>query len=226
MSLRTIYDNLSGRCVREIDPSLFNGKSLYLTFDDGPDPHLTEDVLNLLHSSNSKATFFVIANRALEHKSLIKKMLDAGHAIGNHSLDHNTNNYFKGTASITKWLRDSQNIFEKELNVESVGFRSPVGIKTPPLNTALSDLGLLNVLWSIRYYDTTKVLTKDRIVHRLDQIVPGSIILLHDTNSGEKKELFLEGLLFLISSCLERGFTFKPLSGKLVKDSYRLKYNR
>ena len=87
MSLRDIYDNLSGRCVREIDPSLFNGKSLYLTFDDGPDPNLTGDILNLLDSSNSKATFFVIANRALEYKSLIKKILDEGHAIGNHSLD-------------------------------------------------------------------------------------------------------------------------------------------
>ena len=224
MSFRDIYDRLSGKCLRKIDKSLFEDRPVYLTFDDGPDPNFTEDVLKVLEAHNARATFFLISKRALEHKNLTRTIINNGHSVGNHSQDHNTNMFFKNYRAIKIWIQESETQLSNELNVTSVGVRTPLGIKTPALNRALAELSLPNVLWDIRFYDTNRLLIRSRVKRGLSNISPGSIILLHDTQEMKRRDIFLESLNFLILNCKEKGLNFKSLTKELVSSSYRCKY--
>src|SRR5262249_31521864 len=91
---RALLDWSLGPCVRRIPPRPGESRALYLTFDDGPFPPCTEEVLAVLAALEAKATFFLIAERAESHPSLVKRLLDEGHAIGNHSLDHRYQPFF------------------------------------------------------------------------------------------------------------------------------------
>jgi peptidoglycan/xylan/chitin deacetylase (PgdA/CDA1 family) len=223
MNLNQLYDKFTGPCIRQI---VFNGapeNCLYLTFDDGPDPLCTPQVLSLLKKHNVKATFFVIGLKARQHPELTSQMLQHGHTIGDHSLDHNTKNYFKNEAELTKWLSSSAANLE-ELNLASIGFRSPVGIKTPALNKVLADLRQPLILWSVRFFDTNRGLSLEAVKEKISSLKSGDIILLHDTHPENRRHEFLTSLEHFIVQSQELGFSFRPLETKLVLNSFTEKY--
>lgn len=223
MSLHSLYDKITGPCIREIKFSGAPEKSLYLTFDDGPDPICTPKVLQILKEHDAKATFFIIANKAQAYPELIQAIIKEGHTLGNHSLDHDTRNYFKNESQIKEWITKSSELL-KTLQIPSIGFRSPVGIKTPALNKVLKDLAHPLILWNIRFYDTQRTLNLDMINKQIMKIKSGSIILLHDTHTDFKQEPFLKGLVHLISESRKAGFEFSSLSEELISKSYLEKY--
>ena len=84
-------DMFMGECIHSID---CNVPTIFLSFDDGPFEGCTDKVLDLLEKHDAKVTFFVVAQRAKQNKHLIDRMINEGHAIGNHSLDHSYSKFF------------------------------------------------------------------------------------------------------------------------------------
>lgn len=223
MNLNQLYDKFTGPCIRQIAFKGAPENSLYLTFDDGPDPLCTPQVLSLLKKYNVKATFFVIGLKARQHPELTSQMLQHGHTIGDHSLDHNTKNYFKNEATIREWLNSSAANLQ-ELKLSSIGFRSPVGIKTPALNKVLARLRHPLILWSVRFYDTARGLSLEAVKEKMNSLKSGDIILLHDTHPEDRRHEFLKALEHFIEKSLELGFSFRPLETTLVLNSFTEKY--
>ncbi len=217
----SLYDFFTGRCLRRVNT---NSPELYLTFDDGPDSIVTPKVLELLKKYKAQGTFFQIANRALENTDLCQKILAEGHTIGNHTHDHDTSHYFKDKKHLEQWVHDSNKIFKEKLEIDCVGFRSPLGIKTPALNKALKENKIPLVLWDTRFYDTKYPLTKTKIDKALKNLKNGSIILLHDVQKEHLLQDFLKYLEYFLDQASQNGFSFKALTSSIIEKSFKDKY--
>jgi peptidoglycan/xylan/chitin deacetylase (PgdA/CDA1 family) len=188
-----------------------HGKSIFLTFDDGPTPSATEEVLDILVRKNASASFFVIAERAEAQAKLIGRMQASGFAIGNHSLDHHYSPFFGSTAAMQAWISDAEFKLQKLTSKPSIGFRSPAGVQTPKLHRALSEAGLPLIHWNKRFFDAVLPWSKALALRSLDATPSGSIVLLHDSQSGFRKKVFLSTLAAYIDRAHELGFSFLPL---------------
>ena len=158
---------------------------LALTFDDGPNPTATPDLLDLLARHNVRATFFLIGRYALAEPALARRILAAGHILGNHTMTH-PRLPLCSHARITRELSDAQHAIEDTVGAPVRLFRPPHGYRTPfALHTARS-LGLTPVAWNIIGNDW-KLPTAARIADRvLDRIARqrahsnAANIVLHD----------------------------------------------
>lgn len=185
---------------------------LFLTFDDGPNNYCTESVLKILSEAKAKATFFWIAKKAKNNPNLVNEILKEGHSFGNHSLNHQYRNFFKGENNILDWIRKSEDLLNSITGLSSIGFRSPAGVRTPPLHSALLKLNMPLIHWNVRFFDTTIPWTKKRAHKSLQNMLPGSIILLHDTHRNLQKKIFTQTLRSFIQEANEKQFTFSPLT--------------
>jgi peptidoglycan/xylan/chitin deacetylase (PgdA/CDA1 family) len=201
--------------IRQIQDADKN--SIFLTFDDGPDPRFTPKILELLQRYKIKATFFLIAKKAYTEKELTAEIVLSGHSIGNHSLDHSYLIFFKGRSAIKKWIKEAEDIFSEMKIYNIVGFRPPNGIRTPELFVALKDLNIPLVLWNTRYYDSVWNWTKRKARSSLNKIQPGSIVLLHDVQKSKNLQSFLDTLEYFILEAHRMGFNFEPLTRQLCE---------
>jgi peptidoglycan/xylan/chitin deacetylase (PgdA/CDA1 family) len=198
--------------VREIRTT---EKSIFLTFDDGPEPGMTEQVLDLLDTFQAKATFFVIAEKAKAHPALVREIQRRGHSIGNHSLDHRFSRYFGGTASILKWISESEDMIAQVIGGPTIGFRPPWGMRTPALKRVLEELKMPMILWNTRFYDAVFEWTPKKAIESLNQAQSGAILLLHDRQPIERMPLFLESLRTYVDAATQRGFKMRDLNRDL-----------
>lgn len=150
-----------------------------LTFDDGPDPMSTPQLLELLLKHQIKATFFVTGKKAAEHPKLIEEILFHGHSIGNHSYMHNNLVMFRSCKSIAKDIEATQHVLDS-FGVTAFAFRPPVGITGPRLRPALLKSGKFIVNFSCRAFDGGNRWIKGLSKKILNRIRPGDIVLLHD----------------------------------------------
>lgn len=151
-----------------------------LTFDDGPVPGKTEEILKMLASHHVKAAFFCIGHRVADNPALTKRVFDAGHLIGNHSYWHRATFDLQTAGKIGKELRDTDESILKAIGVKPILFRPPYGVTNPMVASAVKKGGYTTVGWSVRSFDTVikdgEVLKK-RITRSLKG---GDVILLHD----------------------------------------------
>lgn len=174
-----------------------------LTFDDGPDSELTPRILHILSKYKAHATFFMIGKHAQRCQELVKRVWQAGHAIGNHSWDH------PSFSSITGHERRAQ-IRACERVLAPYGqhlFRSPYGDQ----NLA----SCLDAFWLGYKVVTWNVVAEDWINHRTDWMVqrlvsgihPGSVVLFHDTlfpADVKKRRFSREPMLDALNMLLEQ----------------------
>jgi peptidoglycan/xylan/chitin deacetylase (PgdA/CDA1 family) len=199
---------LLGPCVRRIATP---GRELFLTFDDGPDPDGTPAVLDLLARYDARATFFVIARAAERHPELLRRIVAAGHGVGNHSLDHTWGAYFGSQRRLRDWIAASETALADRIGRGTVGFRSPAGVRTPPLASALARLELPLVHWSTRFYDTVRAWRPAPALASLARTRPGSIVLLHDRQRPAHLPTFLATLERYLETATAAGFRLAPL---------------
>lgn len=162
---------------------------LALTFDDGPDPHTTPAVLEVLERHGAKATFFVIGERAGQHPEVIARMVSASHQVENHTQRH---------AHLTAFFSKQRLVQELSLAQQTICaagapsprfFRPPAGVLSPPVAFAARRLGLTLVGWSKKARDGWSCQTVEAATERLSRALrPGAILLLHDAreNTGTK----------------------------------------
>lgn len=157
-----------------------NEKKVAITFDDGPDPELTPQVLDVLKRHNVKAAFFCIGKKIEASPELVKRMLSEGHIVGTHTYSHG--NWFDMYAPWTmrKEICRAAEAVYKVSGKRPLWFRPPYGVTNPNLRIALRKTPFLSVGWSVRTLDTMKGNRKN-ILEKMHKLKAGDVILFHDT---------------------------------------------
>lgn len=150
-------------------------KIIYLTFDDGPTPGVTSEILDILDQYNAKATFFCVGDNVEKHPLLFQEIRDRGHSVGNHSMTH-LNGFKTSTKKYTKDVLTANELINSNL------FRPPYGKCTPKQHEELSKLGFKIIFWSHLSYDFDHVLSQLERFNKIKmETKPGSVIVFHDT---------------------------------------------
>ncbi|XOV66981.1 MAG: polysaccharide deacetylase family protein [Fluviicola sp.] len=175
---------------------------VYLTFDDGPTPECTHWILDQLSARNIKATFFCVGANAKSHPELMKRIINEGHSIGNHTMRHE-----KGTQ--TKKEDYFRSIEEAAAFIPSKLFRPPYG-RIPMAFTKELRKKYDVIMWTWLSYDYHPDVCAAQILDRAKSIQSGDILVLHDNvKSFDKLKETLPELLRLIE---EKGLKFAPIS--------------
>lgn len=189
-------------------------REIALTIDDGPDPVVTPQVLEVLARHGVQATFFVIGARAERYPELCRDIVARGHAIENHSQRHRHNFALMGLNGITQELQAAQATLTAITGQRPLFFRAPAGFRNPFLDPVLSRLGLQLVSWSVRGFDT-RVHNALQVTRKLlAGLRPGAIVLLHDGNAARTpagQPVILEVLPALFDAAAARQLRFVTL---------------
>ena len=183
---------------------------IYLTFDDGPIPEVTEWVLDLLKSEDIKATFFCIGDNIKKYPEVYKRILSEGHQTGNHHFNH-----LNGWKTETKSYLGNFKLCETEhlkLNTEhSFLFRPPYGKIKPSQSKAIRQLGYKIIMWDVLSYDFDPTISVEKCLENvISNTEQGSIIVFHDSLKAEKNLKY--ALPKAIQILKNRGFVFDVIS--------------
>jgi peptidoglycan/xylan/chitin deacetylase (PgdA/CDA1 family) len=157
---------------------------VYLTFDDGPTPYITNKVLDILNQYNAKATFFCLGRKVREFPELFEIIKSAGHSAGSHGYDH-----FNGfTTPLSLYLENTDNGIQV---VNSNLFRPPYGKITLRQIAGINPLVKI-VMWSIMSRDfDNNTNASDCLDRVIKNIYPGSVILFHDTVQASENLFYI-----------------------------------
>ena len=187
-----------------------------LTFDDGPNKEMTPKVLDVLKENNIKATFFLIGKNVEQHPDIVKRIIDEGHIIANHTYSHSGIFPMSTGKQVDCELANCDEAIKKATGKSPALFRPPFGVTNPIIGRAVKKRGYRTIGWSIRSLDTVKSRSREDVCRGVvDKLHPGAIILLHD-RCEKADELLRE----IISACRERGYSFTPLNKILNIDAY------
>lgn len=158
-----------------------NSKTIFLTFDDGPDEKETPLVLDILEKHNVKASFFIIGEKAEMNSSLLRHIASRGHVLGNHSYSHHNLFPLKRKRKIEQELNKTFELIKNVNPNEEHFFRPPFGFTNPIIAGAVNTIKPHVIGWSFRSLDTM-IKDKDKLYKRLvRKTSPGKVVLLHDT---------------------------------------------
>ena len=217
-----------------------NEKVLYLTFDDGPHKIATPFVLDELKKFNAKATFFCVGNNVVTHRDIYQRIIEEGHAVGNHTYNHV--NGWKSADQL--YVKD---VYEAAKEIDSSLFRPPYGrikrfqaklLDKYPVEEDAQDSRIINgelkdksdeqenisgdlaihkipfsiIMWDVLSGDfDTKLLPKKCLENVILNAGPGSIVVFHDsTKAWDRMNFALPGVLEYFS---KEGYSFKALRG-------------
>ena len=185
-----------------------NGKTLYLTFDDGPHTEITGFVLDELLKYNAKATFFCIGSNVLKNPLIFNRILTEKHGVGNH-----THNHLDGwKTSNSAYL---QNIAEASRYIDSDLFRPPYGRITTKQQKQLQtgNRPFIIVMWSVLSGDFDVKITPEKCCENvLKNAENGSVIVFHDSEKAyERLKYTLPAVLKYFS---EKGYRFEKIGSK------------
>lgn len=185
-----------------------NEKYIYLTFDLGYEAGYTEKILDVLKENDVKAVFFITAHYLNTQEDLVKRMIEEGHIVGNHTVNH------KDLVNLTdEQIKEEINNLSKSIydkfNYEMTYFRPPKGEFSERVVKIASELNYTTVLWSSAYddWDVKKQgreeYGKSKI---LDNLHNGCVLLLHGTSKDN-----MNILDYVIKETIQRGYEFKSL---------------
>jgi peptidoglycan-N-acetylglucosamine deacetylase len=175
------FQKLFPNLIWQIDT---NEKIVYLTFDDGPHPEITQWVVNELKKFEMKATFFCVGDNAQKHPKTLQMILKEGHLLGNHTMHH-----------IKGWKHDNET-YQKDVSecaeyVNSQYFRPPYGrIKNEQVKALKNKYKI--VMWTLLSCDFDQKLNQELALNQLlKKTKKGSIVVFHDSIKAEKNLKFL-----------------------------------
>ncbi|WP_300438488.1 polysaccharide deacetylase family protein [Zoogloea sp.] len=179
---------LLGPNLTRLPPAAIARREIALTIDDGPDPQVTPQVLDILDAAGAKATFFCIGRRAAAHPALVRDIVARGHAIENHSEHHWKRFSTFGFKGMHAEVAAAQATLGGLTGRPPRFFRAPAGLRNPFLDPVLARLDLRLATWTRRAYDTRNG-NPARVLARLagdgpSTLAAGDILLLHDGNAA------------------------------------------
>ncbi len=187
-----------------------------LTFDDGPVPEATEEILAILKEQDIKATFFLTGAEIEQHPESARQIVAAGHEVGNHSYSHERM-FFKTPAFIQREIDDTDKLIREAGYTGAIHFRSPFGKKFLLLPYYLAERHKKNIMWDVEPNTFPEI---DRDANKIADYTlanakPGSIILLHVMYRGREESM--KAVPQIIAGLKERGFTFVTVSELLAR---------
>lgn len=214
--MRALYPNFVWRIPTE-------KKEIFLTFDDGPIPEITEFVLEELAKYQAKATFFCIGANVEKYPHIFQKVINQQHSIGNHTFNHlrgwevTDDDYFDNfskceeTITVQRLIVDEHNLNEdyQTSKTEHQFFRPPFGrIKRSQAKGIVKTHKI--VMWDVLTGDYDQSLTKERVLAKsLQHSEKGSIVLFHDSIKASKNMMFT--LPTFLEHFSTHGYVFKAL---------------
>jgi peptidoglycan/xylan/chitin deacetylase (PgdA/CDA1 family) len=184
-------------------------KVVALTYDDGPNPPYTNQLLDLFEQNRIKATFFVIGKNIENHPETVQLILSKGHELGNHSYSHKRM-VFKSPSFIRAEI-EKTDVLLRQLGVkQEIHFRAPYGQKLLVLPYILAQLGKKNILWTVDPKDFEESNPEAIKNYILEKVKPGSIVLMHD-GGGERSQT-IAATEMVIKGLQKKGYTFKTVS--------------
>ena len=189
-------------------------KTIYLTFDDGPTPEITDWTLNVLKQFDAKATFFCVGKNIKNHSDIFKNILENGHSVGNHTWNH-----IKGWRTPTKAYLE--NIDEAQILIDAYSnnyqsqskklFRPPYGQIKLKQAKALDNLGFSLIMWNVLSFDWDKTIPKESCLNNvINNASNGSIIVFHDSIKAQKNMSY--ALPKVLQHFTQKGYKFKAIT--------------
>ncbi len=189
------------------------GPRLALTFDDGPDPVTTRQILKILEEERCIATFFVVGEKVVEHPELLREMVAAGHGLGLHGFHHDRLHALQPTAFATRDILQVRAAVEAACGLRPRWFRPPVGHASPATFRAAEETGVEIVTWSARGLDGIRGAEPSSVLRRVARrLKPGGIVMLHDASEkGDFVPASVSVLAEIIRLARSRGLTWVTL---------------
>lgn len=186
-----------------------SNNEIFLTFDDGPIPNVTEWVLTILKEENIKATFFCIGDNIKKHPEIFQRIISEGHSVGNHTFNH-----LNGWKTKNEKYLKNINLYEIEHQKNTLKnnklFRPPYGKIKPSQAVFLRKKGYKIIMWDILSYDFDKNTSHEKCLKNvINNISCGSIIVFHDSLKAEQNIKF--ALPKAIQILKEKGFNFSTI---------------
>jgi len=187
-------------------------KRLLLTFDDGPNPLYTENLLDVLNAEKIRATFFVVAKNAAASPAIIDRMKREGHCIALHSLEHR-HAYLSGYRYMRYDFSKSMELLQR-MDCDIKFYRPPWGVRNIFTKKFVNKYNLTMVLWDVMAQDWKSGSTADMIANKImKSVFDGAIICLHDGGEnygGAKGAPFhtIDALKMVIPKLKEEGYEF------------------
>ncbi|WP_186670144.1 polysaccharide deacetylase family protein [Sporosarcina sp. BP05] len=195
----TTEDGTEGS-TEEVDNGI---KQIALTFDDGPDPKVTIQILETLNKYDAKATFFMLGSRVEYYPEIAKKVQEAGHELGNHTWNH-PDLTKAGIAKVRNEINETSSIIENVTGQKVTAFRPPYGAVN---KTVRSQTNLPVVLWDVDTLDWKYRDPNQLLAHVKGATKDGSIILMHDIHQSTA-----DGLDAVLAYLQSEGYTFVTVS--------------
>ena len=199
--------------LRAYDAAYFGDstrKVLYLTFDAGYENGCTEKILDVLKDQQVPAAFFLVGNYLEKNADLVRRMVEEGHIVGNHTMHHYDMSRLTGKDAFSAELQDLEVLYREVTGREMPKFyRPPQGIYSEENLRMAKELGYKTVFWSLAYVDwnnDAQPTREDAFRKLLPRTHPGAVVLLHSTS--RTNAAILEEL---IEKWKEEGYTFGTL---------------
>lgn len=187
-------------------------RQVALTFDDGPNPPYTDQVLAILRRNRIHATFFLIGRNVDTFPEEARRIQREGHAIGTHTYDHPDYMALRETPrQIEQQIADGVQANERALGERPILFRPPLGFRNPFYFSAARKQHLIVVEWSCRAFDTKNPGSEEITRRILAGVHDGAIILLHDgmeTHHHADRSQTIAALQPIITELRKRGYRF------------------
>ena len=193
-----------------------NEKVIYLTFDSGYENGSTEKILDVLKQHKVPAAFFLVGNYIERNGDLVRRMVDEGHIVGNHTMHHFDMSKLADKDAFTKELQDLETLFKEATGKDLPKYyRPPQGIYSQENLQMAKELGYKTVFWSLAYVDWQNDAqpTKEQAFTKLlPRIHNGAVVLLHST-SKTNAEILDE----LLTKWEAMGYRFASIDGLFQK---------
>jgi peptidoglycan-N-acetylglucosamine deacetylase len=195
-------------------------KGVALTFDDGPDPETTTEVLDVLDRRGVKATFFVIGAKAEKHPEVVRDIVERGHEVGVHSFSHDRLFSLRGARRVRADLERAVATIEDITKTRPVLFRPPIGHTNPTIARVADELDLVVVGWTVAARDGIARTKAEDVVARVDRgIEDGAIVAMHDAaERGGRKPAGVTALAAVLAAIEAKNLRVVPLGDFLADD--------
>ena len=196
-------------------------KVVSLTFDDGPNPPYTDEIVTYLHEQRVSATFFVVGMAVAAHPESVKREVSFGDAIGDHTWDH-PHLVVLTHAHIERELTSTRDVIQQVAGVRTDLFRPPFGQRDTAVIAIAHQLGFQVIMWSVPLPGDWQQPSPSVIAARvLKNVRNGSIIVLHDGNRGRSadRKNTVEATKLIVSALKKQGYRFVTVP-ELIRMGY------
>jgi chitin deacetylase len=197
-----------GEIIPRVDTSQ---KIVALTFDDGPTPQATDQILTILSELNVRATFFVIGAELERNLEQGKKLVAAGHELGNHSYSH-VRMFFVTPSFVKQEIESTDKLIREAGYQGEIHFRPPYGKKLFALPYYLWRHGRKSITWDVEpdSYPEIAADANKIVEHVLTNVRPGSIIILHVMYPNRRESM--KSVKMVVEGLRAQGYSFKTVS--------------